>query len=566
MKAIASGQLEGFPSDDEIRTAYVEHDIQGDSSDFTSAEYVLSEPRLKDGSKEEVVKMLHGMGFSDVLVESKVSALSGGWKMKLALARAMMLKPALLLLDEPSNHLSVGNVTWLVNYLTGENCKDVTSLIVSHDTGFLDRVVTDVVHYESFKLRRYKGTVQHFVKIKPEAKAYYELEAASYSFKFPEPGFLDGVNNKGKTILRMNKVGYTYPGRDKAVITDISLAISLASRVAVIGENGAGKSTCIKVLTGESTPTVGTVWKHPALRVAYVAQHAFHHIEHHLDWTPSEYIQWRYATGEDREALQKESREITEEEAKKMAEKITINGEKLVVEQITSRRKLKTSYEYEVKWVGQGVDKNAWLPRYKLEEMGFGKMCDALDAKEAAQAGLRAKPLTAANIAKHLADIGLEPEFTLHSRMRGLSGGQKLKVVIGASTWMAPHVIVLDEPSNFVDRDTLGALSQALRDFGGAVVIISHNHEFTKAICTEIWTMEHGRLTISGEVGTNAVSEKVVAAELGDEVTDAAGNVIKIAQKKKLNSKEARRKAKERAIRRKRGEEVTDTEDEEYDE
>jgi elongation factor 3 len=359
----------------------------------------------------------------------------------------------------------------------------------------------------------------------------------------------------------MSKVTYQYPVNDKPTIYDVSLAISLASRVAVTGPNGAGKSTAIKCLTGEVVPLIGTVWKHPALRVAYVAQHAFHHLEEHLDWTPSEYIQWRYSTGEDREALVKANREITEEEAAQVAKKITINGVALVVEQLVSRRKFKTSYEYEVKWVGQPQDKNTWLSRVELEKMGFGKMVDALDAKEAAQAGLRMKPLTAAGIAKHLADVGLDQEFTLHSRMRGLSGGQKVKVVLGAAMWNNPHVLVLDEPTNYLDRDSLGALAGAIKTFGGGVVIISHNAEFCRHITSEQWNVDNGRLVISGELGTET-KEKVTAAELGDEVVDAAGNVIKVEKVKTLSEKEKKKlekqKNKEKKAKKKAGIECED--------
>lgn len=102
----------------------------------------------------------------------------------------------------------------------------------------------------------------------------------------------------------------------------MSIYITLSSRVAVLGANGAGKSTMIKLLTGELECCEGTVWKHPNLRIAYVAQHAFHHIEQHLDKTANQYIQWRYAIGEDREALNKVDRQITEEEAKKMAQQV----------------------------------------------------------------------------------------------------------------------------------------------------------------------------------------------------------------------------------------------------
>ena len=109
--------------------------------------------------------------------------------------------------------------------------------------------------------------------------------------------------------------GFKYPKSDKNTITDVSIYCTLSSRVVVHGANGAGKSTMIKVLTGETEATEGTCWKHPNLRIAYVAQHAFHHLEQHLDKTPNQYIQWRYASGEDREALLKVDRLTEEEEA-----------------------------------------------------------------------------------------------------------------------------------------------------------------------------------------------------------------------------------------------------------
>ncbi len=101
-----------------------------------------------------------------------------------------------------------------------------------------------------------------------------------------------------------------YPNTTRKVLEGVSIAVTLNSRVAVIGANGAGKSTMIKLLTGELETPEGTVWKHPNLRVAYVAQHAFHHIEQHLDKTPNDYIAWRYASGEDREAQEKASAQV----------------------------------------------------------------------------------------------------------------------------------------------------------------------------------------------------------------------------------------------------------------
>ena len=381
MKAIANGQLEGFPPPEILKTVYVEHDIQGELADLNVIEYVFADPKLAKESREEVVRVLSSVGFTDKMQTAGVTSLSGGWKMKLALARAMLTRADIFLLDEPTNHLDVKNVAWIENFLIG--LKNVTCMLVSHDSGFLDRVCTDIIHYENRKLKRYKGNLSEFVKQKPEARSYYELSAATIKFTFPEPGFLEGVKTKDKGILKMTRVGFKYPtakAEDRMIVQNVSIYCSLSTRVAIHGANGAGKSTMIKLLTGELEPLEGTVWKHPNLRMAYVAQHAFHHIEEHLDKTPNQYIQWRYALGEDREEAEKVYRQVSKEEEEKMAVAISINGVKVVVELLLGRRKLKNSYEYEVQWIGLPPDKNMWLPRSQLEAMGFGKMvrCDAM--------------------------------------------------------------------------------------------------------------------------------------------------------------------------------------------
>ena len=306
MKAIANGQLEGFPPKTELRTVYVEHEIQAEAADLTVAEYAYADPMVREvegNSREQVISVLASVGFDKAKQDSNVTSLSGGWKMKLALARAMLTKSDIFLLDEPTNHLDVTNVAWLETFLLG--LTNVTCMLVSHDSGFLDRVCTDIIHYENRKLKRYRGNLSEFVKQKPEARAYYELASDIIKFTFPEPGYLEGVKTKDKGILKMTRVGFTYPGTDKRVLDGVSIYCSLSSRVAIHGPNGAGKSTLIKIMCGELETTEGTVWKHPNLRMAYVAQHAFHHIEQHLDKTANQYIQWRYAFGEDREEAEK---------------------------------------------------------------------------------------------------------------------------------------------------------------------------------------------------------------------------------------------------------------------
>ncbi|KAI8369228.1 armadillo-type protein [Radiomyces spectabilis] len=313
MRAIANEQVDGFPPKSELKTVYVEHDIDGSEADTPLVDFIISSEGVETKDRDQVAKILREYGFTEEMVtKMPIGSLSGGWKMKLALARAMLMNADILLLDEPTNHLDVVNVAWLENYLLG--LKTVTSIIVSHDSGFLDHVCSDIIHYEAnYKLKRYKGNLSEFVKKVPKAASYYSLEAAQIQFAFPEPGYLEGIKTKERAILKMKNVDFQYPGTDRKQLKNISMQCSLSSRVAVIGPNGAGKSTLIKLLTGEIESDIGTVWKHPNLRIAYVAQHAFHHIEKHLDSTPNEYIQWRYATGEDREELEKVDRVITEE-------------------------------------------------------------------------------------------------------------------------------------------------------------------------------------------------------------------------------------------------------------
>jgi len=470
----------------------------------------------------------------------------------------------------------------------------ISSMIVSHDSKFLDTVCTHIIHYENRKLKNYRGNLSEFVKRVPEAASYYSLEASTITWNFPKPGYLEGVKTKDKAILKMTQMCFTYPGADKPQITDASIQVggleeswlgglgglkvegwapipgkwevgtgvaaarwaassaasgaacgrasgvslrvsgnpltltlaasqvSLSSRVGCIGANGAGKSTLIKVLTGEMEASSGIVWRHPNCRIAYVAQHAFHHIEKHLDLTPNQvraardnasartaaqplaapsscltgscprlcadlsrahtdhcrplarqlctpaqYIQWRYASGEDREEQEKDTVQLTAEDLAKLMTKIKMDdGSKRAVEKILGRRKAKGGgYEYEVssralgcaaalrhscvcvrsqtqcplrspptlhhsqvRWRDMSSESDSWHSRQQLEAMGAAKLVSECDMKEAARLGLMTRPLTTAAIEKHLVDFGLEAEFASHSLMKGLSGGQKVKV------------------------------------------------------------------------------------------------------------------------------------------
>lgn len=118
----------------------------------------------------------------------------------------------------------------------GPELKDVTVVAVSHSAGFLDRVCTNIIHFNGLKLKKYRGNLSAFIKIHPEAKAYYELKAVgSLKFRFPDPGYLEGVKSKNKALLKMRNVGFTYPGTTRKILTGVSIFVSLVSRVAVVG-------------------------------------------------------------------------------------------------------------------------------------------------------------------------------------------------------------------------------------------------------------------------------------------------------------------------------------------
>lgn len=161
--------------------------------------------------------------------------------------------------------------------------------------------------------------------------------------------------------------------------------------------------------------------------------------------------------------------------------------------------------------------------------------------------------------------FGIDAELVSHSRMRGLSGGQRVKVCLAASSWLRPHLIVLDEPTNYLDRDSLGALSKALRSFEGGVIIISHNAEFTESLTEEVWAVLDGKMTPSGHnwVAGQGAGPRLENKDDEEEKFDAMGNKIESTKKKvKLTSSELRKKKKDRMARRKRGEEVFTDEDE----
>ncbi|KAH0588889.1 hypothetical protein H2248_004678 [Termitomyces sp. 'cryptogamus'] len=589
MRQLKEGKVENFPPQSQLRCVMVEHSLQGEDGSLSVLDFIAADPALVHVPRSQIRDQLLEVGFDDERQAEIVGGLSGGWKMKLELARAMLYKADLLLLDEPTNHLDKASVKWLEQYLISQ--KNITCLIVSHDSGFLDNITTDIIHYESKKLVYYPGNLSAFVVSHPEAKSYYTLAATSVKFSFPPPGSLMGVRSPTRAILKLSNCTFTYPGRSIPSLYNVSCALSLSSRVGVVGPNGAGKSTLIKLITGETIPQEGTVYKHPALRVGYVSQHATHHIERHLEKTPIGYIQWRFQDGHDRELFEKATRVLTPEEQRIFdTEWVGKDGSKRKLEMLLGRQKLKKSFQYEIKWRGLDHKFNTWVSREDLLAKGFAKPVQQFDDLEASREGAGARDTAAHLVRKHLEQIGLDGDIAQYNEISGLSGGQKIKLVIAACLWNNPQICVLDEPSNFLDREALGGLAVAIKDWAGAVVIISHNEEFVSALCPEIWNVNAGCMTHQGKAalvedafldgkspkgsGTNtparsrlqtpSTSTAGTPIASGDEATPVVSPVVK---KKKMTRNQLKAQEERRRLRKLRwlsegGPKPEDTDDE----
>merc|ERR1740117_1205700 len=457
MRAIANEQLEGFPKRDELKSIFVEHELEDEEVDVQDdgfpilsvdkpgwwwVQYTVNhtykvEPKVDEHTVKELMK---GVGFGypggpdrAANLENPVTSYSGGWKMKMQLCAAQLVNADVLMLDEPTGHLDVDNIKWLEDWLESF---PGSIICTSHFTTFLDKMCTHMIDFQDRKLRTFKGVkgqcLTQFVEKYPEKKSYFELSNEIMKFVFPEPGAMEGVKSRSKVVLRMNNVTFQYPTKDKPTIFDVSLTVSQVSRVAVIGANGAGKSTAIKVLVGEQKPTEGVIWKAAGLRMAYVAQHAFHHLEKHMSETPTEYIMWRFAGNDDKESVEFKSTELSvDEEAaraakwcsdavnggvrrcvdpKEDAKKAKADEAGIVIpDAVLNRRnnKKEKTFEYEVKFQFKPMEANCWIQKDTLVKMGYLKLVQREDERQAAMAGLMTKQLTQPSIEKHLVNFGV---------------------------------------------------------------------------------------------------------------------------------------------------------------
>jgi len=548
LRAMANKTLQGFP---DIEATYIEHHIPEDKHDIITLDYIATNPKImaKGISREEIAKNLAELYVTEHMMNSPLSTLSGGNVQRVNLILAKLAADPLILMDEPTNHIDALSIVWLKNYI--KTTENTTFLIISHDIKFMDEVCTNMIHYETLKLKVYRGNVSEFVKQKPEAAFYFQTTSQDVlSFSIPDPGPLEGVKSLTKSVLSMKNCYFQYPSAPKPQLTGITVQVSQAARIIIAGVNGAGKSTLVKILVGELEPNDGIIDRHPNLRMAYIPQNISASLEPHKQLTPIEYVMWRYRLGSDREQANKNTLVMTEEEIEAIKQRAKLN-KTFVIKELGSRRTGKREHEYEAKSEGV-VELVQWFSKSELIEMGYEKMVKEFDEKMAMESMMGQRKLTTGEIQKHMNSFGLEPEIAQHTKINALSSGQKMRCYLAAATFYLPHVIIFDEPTNFLDRESTNALSDAIKSFKGGVLVISHNDDFYNAITREKWLLENGTMTVFGDNMIEALEKerkrqekensKKLKLDEAEDKYDSLGNKIEVVKETKELTRDEKKK------------------------
>lgn len=386
-----------------------------------------------DSEPARASSILYGLGFTQAMQQRPTKEYSGGWRMRIALARALFAEPDCLLLDEPTNMLDFKANIWLRDYLV--NKWESTLLIVSHDREFLNSVPTDVLHLHSQRIDAYKGNYDIFVRAKAEKlrtqtreyEAQQQLRQHTQEFidrfrynakraplvqskikmleklpiirpieretpvvfRFPEPSPMTG------TLFQLDDVSFRYSPTTPLILRNVNIAASLESRICIVGDNGSGKTTLLKIIIGELEPTIGHKQGKSSAIIGYFSQH-------HVDQLP--------------------------------------------------------------------MDMN---PVQCLARRFPGKSLEVYRAS--------------------LGKFGITGDLALQS-IETLSGGQKSRLAFASMIMTNPHMLVLDEPTNHLDVESIEALADALLKFQGAVVLVSHDEQFIKSVCKELWLVEAGEV------------------------------------------------------------------------
>lgn len=459
---------------DELKTVTAEVE-KGNTKIVDRLQEVHDELRAigADAAEPKARRILAGLGFTIPMMERPTKSLSGGWRMRVSLARALFLEPTLLMLDEPTNHLDLNAVIWLDNYLQGWK---KTLLIVSHDQSFLDNVCSDIIHLDQQKLFYYRGNYATFKKMlvqkrKEQLKAYEkqekmlrEMKSSGKSTKQAEAKQKEALTRKQQKnrakqqtaeedkgpqellprpkdyvvkfdfpnpaplsppVLGLIDVDFSYDKKD-FLFKKLNFGIDMKSRVAIVGPNGVGKSTFLKLLTGDIEPTTGEMRKNHRLRIGKYNQHSADQLN--LDESAVEYLQRLF--------------NIQYQDARKM------------------------------------------LGRFGL--------------------------------ASHAHTI----------KIRDLSGGQKSRVALADLRSRQPDVLILDEPTNNLDIESNDALADAINAFEGGVVIVSHDERLIRETDCQLWVVEDQTLNeIEGDFD-----------EYRRELLESLGEDIHIAQPQDMST------------------------------
>ncbi|KAH7404179.1 hypothetical protein KP509_15G013900 [Ceratopteris richardii] len=379
-------------------------------------------------AEKRAAEILYGLGFSKSMQQKKTRDFSGGWRMRIALARALFMNPTILLLDEPTNHLDLEACVWLEETLKNFNR---ILVVVSHSQDFLNGVCTNIIHMQNKKLKFYTGNYDQYVQTRAELeenqmKQYRWEQEQIANMKDYIARFGHGsaklarqAQSKEKTLAKMERGGLTEKVvRDKVLVfrfTDVGklpppvlqfvevdfgytpdhliykkvdFGVDLDSRIALVGPNGAGKSTMLKLMTGELSPTDGMIRRHNHLRIAQFHQH--------------------------------------------LAEKLNLD--------VTALQYMMSEYP-----------------------------------------GMEEEKMRAA-----IGRFGLTGKAQIMP-MRNLSDGQRSRVIFAWLAWRLPHLLLLDEPTNHLDIETIDALADALNEWDGGLVLVSHDFRLINQVAKEIW-------------------------------------------------------------------------------
>ena len=256
--------------------------IEMENSDTIFEEYQNLEEIMRSiqpqAEEAKIRKILKGLGFSEDMMEQSSAIFSGGWKMRISLARALYIEPDLLLLDEPTNHLDLEAVVWLGNYLeTKFISKNKIGVLVSHNIGFINQICSNILNIEAGKIITYKGNYAAFKynfekKLRQQTKKWNKNKKGlrpekpyHVTINFPE------VPEYNSNIISMDEVSFSYD--DRVIFDKISFGLDKDSRVTLIGKNGVGKSTLLKLIMGELVPNSGNIIRQSGLCIGYYHQH-----------------------------------------------------------------------------------------------------------------------------------------------------------------------------------------------------------------------------------------------------------------------------------------------------